>query len=223
MKYLVFDTETTGLPEMVAYGKYFPYTDTKKYNSSRLVSISWMVYNYREQITKRYFIINPSGFTIDNTSKAVEINGITQEIASTEGHSIHKVLLILQKDIQENNITTLVAHNLQFDWHILLSEIYRIDSNDNECIKNASVTSKLLMLIPSLTKHCTMRLGAGDVKIPHRYSRPGWKYPSLQELYTHFFKKGFDNAHNAEADTLACNACYQQILGLNKDSVYSKE
>lgn len=213
MKYIVFDTETTGLPERKSYDVYYPYTQLEKYKFSRLVSIAWAVYDGCEKIISRYFIIKPEGFTINNSSKATEIHGITKEIAEEQGVDIHMVFLALLGDIDVEHLQTLVAHNLEFDWHILLSEISRISRGKNSQEK-VLVADDLMKLIHSLKKHCTMKMGTSVVKIPHRYSRSGWKYPSMQELHEHLFGARFTNAHNAEADMVACNACYQRLVGI---------
>jgi len=217
MKYIVFDTETTGLPERKSYEIYYPYTQLKKYEFSRLVSIAWAVYDDSEKIISRYFIIKPEGFTINNSSKATEIHGITKEIAAEEGVDIHTVFLALLGDIDVENLQTLVAHNLEFDWHILLSEISRISRGKNSQEK-VLVADDLMKLVHSLKKHCTMKMGTSVVKIPQRYSRSGWKYPSMQELHEHLFGARFTDAHNAEADMLACNACYQRLVGITKEA-----
>jgi DNA polymerase III epsilon subunit-like protein len=213
MKYIVFDTETTGLPKRKSYDVYYPYTQLEKYEFSRLVSIAWAVYDGSEKITTRYFVIKPVGFTISNSSKATEIHGITSEIAEEQGVDINTVFLTLLGDIDVENMVTLVAHNLEFDWHILLSEISRISATKNSPEK-VRVADNLLERIHSLKKCCTMKMGTNIVKIPHRYSRTGWKYPSMQELHKHLFGVGFTNAHNAEIDMLACNACYQRLVGI---------
>jgi len=210
MKYIVFDTETTGLPERKSYDVYYPYTQLEKYEFSRLVSISWAVYDGSEKITSRYFIIKPMGFVIDNSSKATEIHGITSEIAEEQGVDINTVFMTLLGDIDVENMETLVAHNLEFDWHILLSEISRLKNSPEKVL----AADNLLELIHSLKKYCTMKMGASVVKIPHRYSRSGWKYPSMQELHEHLVGVRFTNAHNAEIDMLACNACYQRLVGI---------
>lgn len=213
MKYIVFDTETTGLPERKSYDVYYPYTQLEKYEFSRLVSIAWAVYDGGEKIVSRYFIIKPVGFTINNSSKATEIHGITKEIAEEQGVDIHTVFLALLGDIDVEHLHTLVAHNLEFDWHILLSEISRTSRGKNSQEK-VRVADDLLKLVLSLKKHCTMKMGTSVVKIPHRYARSGWKYPSMQELHEHLFGEQFTNAHNAEADMVACNACYQRLIGI---------
>ena len=210
MKYIVFDTETTGLPERKSYDVYYPYTQLEKYEFSRLVSIAWAVYDGSEKITSRYFIIKPMGFVIDNSSKATEIHGITSEIAEEQGVDINTVFMTLLGDIDVENMETLVAHNLEFDWNILLSEISRLKNSPEKVL----AADNLLELIHSLKKYCTMKMGASVVKIPHRYSRSGWKYPSMQELHEHLVGVRFTNAHNAEIDMLACNACYQRLVGI---------
>ena len=50
MKYLIFDTETTGLPKRKSYEDYYDFTDFDKYKSARIVSIAWSSWHDTKQI-----------------------------------------------------------------------------------------------------------------------------------------------------------------------------
>ena len=71
--YLVFDTETTGLPKRPlnkfysSFDKkqYYPISDIIASSQSRLVSICWIVHDKNNTIMQsRYYIIKPDGFII---------------------------------------------------------------------------------------------------------------------------------------------------------------
>jgi DNA polymerase III subunit epsilon len=196
MKVLVFDTETSGLPTRRGYDKYFPYTELRHYDSSRIVSICWKLYENEKIISSKYFIVKPNDFEIDNTSKACEINGITQEIADKEGVLIDDVLSELHPDLYKAE--TIVAHNILFDQHVLLSELHR------------SKRRYLIQLFESKQLYCTMNKSKDLLKIPMRYG--DYKSPKLIELYEFLFKEGFEGAHNAEADVEACAKCYFELI-----------
>ena len=92
--YLIFDTETTGLPQN--YNA--PLTDFE--NWPRLVQIAWQLHDMRGNLIRnRNLIIKPDGFTIPYNS--VQIHGITTERALEEGLDIKEVLAMFEEDIKE--------------------------------------------------------------------------------------------------------------------------
>tara|TARA_B100001248_G_scaffold262231_1_gene256859 strand:+ start:3163 stop:3759 length:597 start_codon:yes stop_codon:yes gene_type:complete len=197
MKVLVFDTETTGLPSRKGYDNYFPYTETSHYDTSRIVSICWNLYENETLLSKNYFVIKPDdSFSIDNTSKSCEINGITKEIANKIGILITDVFVQLHTDLY--NCDKIVAHNLLFDKNILLSELYRYGRQD------------LINIFESKDMYCTMNNSKDLLKIPMKYGN--YKSPKLIELYLYFFGEKFNNEHDASADTEACAKCYFKLI-----------
>jgi DNA polymerase-3 subunit epsilon len=92
--------------------------------------------------------------------------------------------------------TTLVAHNMAFDEKILGAEFLRTGR------KNA-VTAK-----PRL---CTMQASTDYCRLPGPY---GYKWPSLQELYSKLFNEKFEGAHHAMTDVRACARCYFELRRL---------
>jgi DNA polymerase III subunit alpha len=191
--YLIFDTETTGLPIFNKTGYYrFPsYRFLNKYNTSRIVSISWIIANEkREQIKHKYHIIRPLDFTIDNNSKAVEIHGITAEIANEKGISWHVMYDEFIQDLVQCD--TIVAHNIQFDVSVLLSEMHRYN-------KDFGISTLL-----NKKRICTMKMGKDTMGT--------MKVPKLSELYEFLYNEPIENAHNASYDTLYCYKCLARML-----------
>lgn len=198
--YFIFDTETTGLPTFNKSGFHrFPsYKHLNKYNSSRVVSISWIVADNNCEILKHvYHIIRPLDFTIENSSKAVEIHGITNEIANEQGISWHKMYDELIVDLCRCNF--IVAHNIQFDISIMLSEMHRYN-------KEFGISTLL-----SKNRLCTMQLGKQAMKQT--------KSPKLSELYTFLYDETLENAHNASYDTLYCYKCLVKLLEAQRKEV----
>ena len=131
----IFDTETTGLPDRVPGGKwgttseYWSYTMNSKYENSRIVSIAWaFVQSFdklvldREQI--HHFIRYPEGF---DSIPTTHIHGISYELATNEGipfNDIFENCGLYEKLIHSDYI---IAHNVNFDIHILLNELYRLE------------------------------------------------------------------------------------------------
>jgi DNA polymerase III epsilon subunit-like protein len=193
--FLIFDLETTGLPIFNTSGKFrfhsFRYLN--KYDSSRIVSISWILLDNSGNIRKQeYHIILPLDFAIDNASKAVEINGITSEIASEKGVPWDIMYKAFIEDVKKCH--TLVAHNIQFDVSIMLSEMFRY--NKQEGIEQFLAKNKL----------CTMKLG----RIAMSQSRG----PKLCDLYKHLYNEDMKNAHDASFDTLYCCRCFISMMHL---------
>ena len=192
--FFIFDTETTGLPIFNKNGFYrFPnYKHLNKYNTSRVVSISWIVANENLEVVKQvYHIIRPLDFTIDNSSKAVEIHGITAEIANEKGVPWHTMYNEFIDDISKCH--TVVAHNIQFDVSVMLSELYRYNCEQG------------IVIFIGKSRLCTMKMG----KIAMKQT----KAPKLSALYEHMFNEPMVNAHDASYDTLCCYKCFAKMMG----------
>lgn len=188
---LIFDTETTGLPDFkgLEYGKYPDFRDLKRYDSSRLLSICWMLLDNNRVVSCNYALITPSGFNIDEKSRAFEINGISNEEIAKYGEDFEAVMRRFLLDLDKADV--IVAHNLRFDKNILASEMVR---NGDDC-------SRLLQK----EEFCTMLKGSELYNYRH----------SLKELYCKFFNREFSEAHNALADVIACMKCYKEMLKSN--------
>ncbi|GHE62482.1 DNA polymerase III subunit alpha [Roseivirga thermotolerans] len=189
--YLIFDTETTGLPQN--YNA--PLTDFE--NWPRLVQIAWQLHDMRGNLIRnRNLIIKPDGFTIPYNS--VQIHGITTERALEEGLDIKEVLAMFEEDIKEASFG--IGHNIEFDYNIVGSEFLR-----------AGLTNALEPLEPLDTKlvstdFCAIPGGRGGQ----------YKWPTLTELHQKLFGKGFDDAHDAAYDVDATARCF---FGLLKEGV----
>jgi len=180
-KVIVFDTETTGFPDKISYTKYYPYTKSDAYNHSRLVSICWNIYDETgRRESSEYHILKPNGFYIGQ--KSTEIHGISHEYAMTYGKERREILKKFVDATQ--NIKYIVGHNVMFDKHIVLSELFRSKIDGYERI------SKMKYI-------CTLELARKQ----HN------KHNTLTDVYERLFNEKFD-AHNAKADTDACARCY---------------
>jgi DNA polymerase III epsilon subunit-like protein len=186
--YLVYDLETTGLPIFNKEGKhrFHSFRNLKMYDPARIVSISWILLDECGIITKQaYHIVRPLDFTIDNDSIATKIHGITSEIAVAKGVLWEHVYNEFVSDLRSCH--TLVAHNLQFDFSIMLSEMFRYN-------KQEGVTEML-----AKKRLCTLLMG--------RTAMNQKKAPKLSELYKFLYNEDIENAHDAFYDTLHCCKC----------------
>lgn len=193
---LIFDTETTGLP--AEYNR--PYTAT--WNWPRIVQIAYAVFRDNgEKLAEHSHIIRPDGYTIP--AQAAAIHGIDTLRAMQEGISIRKAVATLRDHALMCD--TLVAHNMGFDYPILMAELYRLDD------------PLLDFLEKKMCRRCTKELGTNFCAIPatsayYKQWGSAYKWPNLGELYNALFGCDFDGAHSAGADMRACADCYFEML-----------
>jgi DNA polymerase III epsilon subunit-like protein len=137
IKYMVLDTETTGIFEKNA----FP-DELDKFNKARLIELGYIV-----DSKECSYLVKPDNFVIENHN----IHGITTEMAN-EGLDIVQVMDKFHNDLLE--VDMIVCHNISFDMNILLSECFRYNN------------MKLLNCINSKYKLCTMKLGKNKLNLP---------------------------------------------------------
>ena len=179
MPYLVFDTETTGLPDWRQ--------PADAPGQPRLASYALLCVDDDLEIEERvYGLVQPDGWEMP--AEASAINGLTNERLNAEGQPIDYVMNIFHHAAIGR---TLVAHNLQFDTKIARGEFRRL-SGEFE-----------IMAIRWLRGICTMRSLVEACAIPHP-SRSGYKYPRLGEACAKLLGGELIGAHHALADAKAC-------------------
>jgi len=190
--YLIFDTETTGLPKDFKA----PITDSD--NWPRLVQIAWQLHDDMGRlISHENYIIKPEDFNIPFTSE--NIHGISTELAKQKGEDLSKILNIFNETLQKTDFV--IGHNISFDLNIVGAEYYR------------KAIETPLMNIPSL--NTATEKTAAFCQLPG--GRGGkFKIPKLSELYHHLFKKNFTEAHNATADVEATTRAFFELIRLRQ-------
>ncbi|MBD3289860.1 3'-5' exonuclease [candidate division KSB1 bacterium] len=184
--YLVFDTETTGLPKNWKA----PLNDLN--NWPRMVQIAWVLYDEQGiELEAANYIIKPNGFEIPY--EAQRVHGISTVRALKEGVELNRALMEFTEAMKKAKY--LVAHNISFDEKIVGAEFIR----ENIIFNNMGTIKKL----------CTKELSTNYCRIPGNY---GYKWPNLSELYITLFKTGFEEAHNAETDVRACAKCFFELI-----------
>ncbi len=188
--FLVFDTETTGLP--LNYRA--PISDFN--NWPRMVQIAWQIHDIKgDLIEVKNYIIKPDGFTIPYNSE--KIHGISTELALSKGIPLEEVLSLFSDALKQAKY--IVGHNISFDNNIVGCEFLR--SNMSNVLENKiSIDTK-----EESTEFCQLPGGRGGK----------FKWPNLSELYNKLFGESFAEAHNASADVEATTRCFLELVRLN--------
>lgn len=195
MKILFFDTETTGLP------KNWNAPIEQLDNWPRLVQIAWQVYNSNGDLLEEHeYIIKPIKFQIP--SDATEIHKISTEKALKVGVDLSTILKIFTNSIRGCEL--LVAHNYNFDYSIIGSELLRNGIENNLKLKAHICTMNKTIFF------CNILDSDGL-----------FKWPKLEELYYILFKESF-NTHNALDDIRATAKCFWKLLKLKEITIPEK-
>ena len=192
--YLVYDTETTGLPK----NWNAPITDSD--NWPRMVQISWQIHDKKgDLIEVKNYIIKPEGYTIPYT--VVKVHGITTERAQKQGVALDFVLEEFNKALEQSQFV--VGHNIGFDNNIIGAEFHR---------KNIATQLSQIGTIDTKddgTDYCQLPGGRGGK----------YKWPKLGELHKKLFGEEFAEAHNAAADVEATARCFLEMIRLKIISI----
>ena len=187
-KYIFFDSESNGLPREPRLGVSFTS------NWPRMIQLAWIVTDENGNILKRQsHIIYPQGFNI--VEPIAKLTRITTERAQREGVDLYSVLTEFIEDV--NDAKLLIAHNIDFDMHVVGSELYRENMNYNK-----------LMTKPTI---CTMQKSTNFCAIPSNGNHAGYKWPKLEELHQKLFGTTFFGAHDAMSDVEATRKCYFEL------------
>jgi len=190
--YLIFDTETTGLPKNWKA----PITDTD--NWPRCVQIAWQLHDEMgELIEDQNYLIKPDNFEIPYESQ--KIHGISTELALEDGKALDEVLEKFNQSLEKSSFV--IGHNVGFDINVIGCEFYR------QQLKNSLSSKKLLDTCTENTALlCELPGGRGGK----------YKLPTLIELHEFLFDTSFKEAHNATADVEATARCFLELIRIRR-------
>lgn len=194
--YLIFDTETTGLPRNWAA----PISDTD--NWPRCIQIAWQLHDAMGNLIEHQdYLVQPEGFNIPYDAE--RIHGISTELAQAQGVPLSEVLEKFNTALSKAKY--IVGQNVGFDVNIMGCEFYRLGVNSP------------MATLPVLDT-CT-EVTAELLKLPG--GRGGrFKLPTLTELHSYLFNVPFAEAHNATADVEATTRCFLELI---RREIFTKE
>ncbi|MCR9173162.1 MAG: DNA polymerase III subunit alpha [bacterium] len=186
--YIIFDTETTGLPR----DWNAPITDTD--NWPRVIQIAWQLHDdMGNMIEHQDFLIRPEGFDIP--FDAEQIHGISTELAKEQGEPLEEVLELFNEALGKAKFV--VGQNIQFDINVTGCEFVRTEMDtpmlEMDILDTCTETTANLCQIPG---------GRGGK----------FKLPTLTELHEYLFNVPFAEAHNATADVEATTRCFFELM-----------
>jgi DNA polymerase-3 subunit alpha len=185
--FLVFDTETTGLPSN--YNA--PISDSD--NWPRMVQIAWQLISEKGKLLSfASYIIKPEGFEIPYAAE--KVHGISTKRALDEGKDLLFVLDEFAKVIDKADF--IVGHNIEFDINIVSAEFYR------KAVNNKIDKKKIICTKTETTNFCQLPGGKGGA----------YKWPNLSELHQKLFHESFEEAHNALGDVSATSRCFLELI-----------
>ena len=189
--YIIFDTETTGLPKRWDA----PITDTD--NWPRCIQIAWQLHDEMgRMIEHQDYLIKPDGFNIPYDSE--KIHGISTALAEEQGIPLTDVLVKFNEALAKAKFV--VGQNIGFDINVMGCEFHRY-----------AVDSPMASM--SILDTCT-EVTAELLKLPG--GRGGrFKLPNLTELHSYLFGVPFAEAHNATADVEATTRCFFELVRRN--------
>lgn len=187
---LVFDTETNGLPKNWKA----PVTDLD--NWPRIIQLAFATFSDEGEFIDSYCeLIVPDGWEVP-TDKFWVDNGYSQDSSIMFGVPIQEAMTALLVSMQ--SCSTIVAHNMSFDEKIVGAEMIRLGLKSEN--KPAKVCTK-----ESSTEYCA---------IPNQNGFNSFKWPKLEELHNKLFGEGFEGAHDALNDVMACAKCFFELKKL---------
>ena len=194
--YLIFDTETTGLPKR--WGA--PISDTD--NWPRCIQIAWQLHDEMGRIIEHEdYLIQPEGFNIPYDAE--RIHGISTELAQAEGILLAEVLEKFNIALSKSKF--IVGQNLGFDVNIMGCEFFRLG------IESPMSSMRILDTCTEVTASLLKLSGGRGGK---------FKLPTLTELHQYLFNKPFAEAHNATADVEATSRCFFELI---RTEVFTKQ
>jgi DNA polymerase III epsilon subunit-like protein len=207
MRFLVFDTETTGLPK------------TKIISPSTLnqwphiVQFSYILYDSSSNDiieTKDNIVKLPENILIPE--ETTKFHGITNEISTKSGKPLDE--LLREFFLCLRSADKLIGHFIEFDINMVKIELLRM-IHDNSLTENqAKVFKNELHFLHNFSNiSCTLKdsIKFCNIQTIDKNGKPYLKYPKLNELHEKLFEVSAVNLHNSFNDILVTLRCFMKL------------
>jgi len=214
MKVLIFDTETTGLPQ------------TKNINQDSLdkwphiVQFSYIIFDNDTNsfdLSRDFIIRMDPGILIPK--EASNIHGISDQMSQEKGVHIEEVLNQFFYHLRQ--VDLLVGHNVSFDINMIYVELLRVIYFKTYALEHISAYKSDLHFLTNFKNiYCTMQesIELCNIKVTNKYGKEYSKFPKLSELHEKLFQVVPQNLHNSFVDILATLRCFM-MLKFKKDII----
>lgn len=188
----VLDSESTG----------FPRSDYTSPDNAYLASLTLLIFDTETARVQASFntMIQPEDWEMP--VEAGEINGLDTETLANFGIPLAQAMPVVFALLEPAEL--FVAHNAPFDAKIFAAAFYRTNMIDE------------LSVFLDMNTYCTMLESKHLVQAKN--VKGNLKNPKLTEAYEFFFETPLDNAHSANADTVACLEIYMAIQQHNAEA-----
>jgi len=196
---LVYDTETTGLPNFKLAAD--------DPSQPRMIQLAFALYEGPDTLVgEQCHLIRPDGWTMPRELADKLGHGLTQERLEREGRPIREVLDAF--NLTHDRATLLVAYGIQFDQKILRGEFRRHGFADRRAER---------------PEYCVMRAATPLCKIPPTDAmiasgRHGYKAPKLIEAAKILLGVEHVGAHDALADVRMTARLYFHITAAQRSA-----
>ena len=195
MRVLVFDTETTNLPEKNAR---VISEDLEKW--PYIIQLSYLVFDYDKEASSTYITDNIICLSphVEISEKSISMHNITRERSESEGILIYDALTLFNLQVEKADI--IVGHNINFD-----KDMIRV-----ECLRN-NIDNIFCPWGHKAKYYCTMKNTRQfcDIIVKSKKNDLFYqKYPTLSELHEKLFGDVPTGTHNSMVDVLICFRCY---------------
>jgi DNA polymerase III epsilon subunit-like protein len=219
---LIFDVETTGLPQKLSGLANQPYIIQLSFIVINTTKINKNISDY--QILHEYNCYIRIEDHIEISKKVVELTGITKEKCITDGVPITEVLYEFYKEYIKADC--IVSHNIEFDSKMILIEMERnyVNMMKIGCQTPYAIFNPLFNRVNGIRIYCTMLQGRDitniigifkdNNKTTTQQVRTYKKNPKLIELYTYLYPDRDHpiGLHDSLVDTRVCMECYIKML-----------
>ena len=208
MRFLVFDTETTGLPQT----KYI--SPTTLHQWPHIVQFSYVIYDTSLNdlvVSKDCVIKLPDGIHI--SAESTGFHGITNELSASKGVELDAVLTEFIEHLKTAD--KLIGHNIEFDLNVTKVAILRLINDSQTLTKDTLLAWKhdFHYLTHYEDISCTLKESVQlcNIQRTNKSGKQYLKFPKLIELHETLFAASPTNLHNSFNDILVTLRCFMKM------------